>query len=299
MKKLINKKRPFFSIVMPNYNSSRTIKKTINSVNNQSYQNFELLIIDDCSTDDSTLKILKEKKNQKIKIINLKKNGGPGRARNIGIKKSRGKYIAFLDSDDIWFKDKLMKMYDCIRKNNHDVYCHYEVFMNNNLKSHVIKNGPYVKNFYQNLLTNQNCLSTSSTIVETSFIKKNKIFFNESKNFFSVEDYDYWLKLAYNNAKFYFSKKILGAYYYDQNSISSNYEKHFLNTLNVLKFHAYKSKMFKKPKKIYEIASFRFKLNNYKYELINKKNFFVIFSLIIFLLKAPNIALNHFKKKIN
>ena len=94
-------------------------------------------------------------------------------------------------------------------------------------------------------------------------------------------------------------QKILGAYYYDQNSISSNYEKHFLNTLNVLKFHAYKSKMFKKPKKIYEIASFRFKLNNYKYELINKKNFFVIFSLIIFLLKAPNIALNHFKKKIN
>ena len=62
MKKLINKKRPFFSIVMPNYNSSRTIKKTINSVNNQSYQNFELLIIDDCSTDDSILKILKEKK---------------------------------------------------------------------------------------------------------------------------------------------------------------------------------------------------------------------------------------------
>ena len=89
----MNNKSYSIDIILPNFNKSEYLKEAIESVLNQTFQNWKLYIIDDCSTDYSILNILKEKKNQKIKIINLKKNGGPGRARNIGIKKSRGKYI--------------------------------------------------------------------------------------------------------------------------------------------------------------------------------------------------------------
>ena len=112
---------------MLKYNSSKTILKTIGSIKEQSFQDFELIIVDDHSKDNSIIKISNEFKNSKIKIIKLNKNGGPAKARNIGIKKSKGKYIAFIDSDDLWFRNKLKEMHFCIISNKANVYCHIEL----------------------------------------------------------------------------------------------------------------------------------------------------------------------------
>ena len=282
---------------MPNYNSSKTISKTLDTIKNQSFKDFEIIVVDDHSTDNSTIKISHALKNYKIKLIKLNKNGGPAKARNIGIKKARGKYIAFIDSDDLWFKNKLKQMHFCIISNRANVYCHNEITKSLEGKKKVIKNGPFVKDFYYNLLTNQNCLSTSAVIIEKFFIQKNNLFFNEDRSFFSVEDYDYWMKLAKKKARFFFLNKTLGIYNFTEDSISSNYPLHYKNTLNVLKYHCYKSKNFKNSKKIYDKASYRFKINYYKYLILKKKDLFKIFKVIILVLYNPIISIQHFKKK--
>ena len=104
-----NKNTPKISVIIPTYNSEKYIRKSVNSVLNQSYQNFELLIIDDCSN-DSTYSIVKKitKNNKNVRCFKTKKNmGNPSNARNLGVKKSKGEYIAFLDSDDHWHSEML------------------------------------------------------------------------------------------------------------------------------------------------------------------------------------------------
>ena len=99
---------PLISIITPSYNSAGFITPTINSVIDQSYENWELIIIDDKSKDD-TGKLVEEfaQQNSKITLIRLDQNGGVANARNVGLAAAKGKYIAFLDSDDVWLKDKL------------------------------------------------------------------------------------------------------------------------------------------------------------------------------------------------
>lgn len=96
------------SIITPTYNSSKFIEETIKSVQNQTYKNWELLITDDCSTDNTFLILEKLAiKDNRIKIYRLIKNSGPAVARNNSIEKAKGKYLAFLDSDDLWTHNKL------------------------------------------------------------------------------------------------------------------------------------------------------------------------------------------------
>lgn len=99
----------FFSVIIPLYNKQDNVAKTVKSVLGQSFQNFELLIIDDGSTDNG-LSILKEIIDPRLKII-CKINGGVSSARNVGIKLALGEYLAFLDADDIWFSDHLAEAY--------------------------------------------------------------------------------------------------------------------------------------------------------------------------------------------
>ncbi|WP_272672291.1 MULTISPECIES: glycosyltransferase family 2 protein [unclassified Providencia] len=94
------------SIIMPCYNAEQYIKESINSVINQTYKNFELIIIDDLSTDRS-IDIIKSFNDDRIKLIQLTQNGGAGVARNTGIEAACGRFIAFLDSDDLWRPNKL------------------------------------------------------------------------------------------------------------------------------------------------------------------------------------------------
>ena len=102
-------KKNMVSIIIPIYNAKKWIKDTIENILNQTYDNFELILVDDNSK-DGTLKILKQYENKNnIKIIYLEKNVGPGIARNIGLKYAKGRYICFQDADDLWEKDKLEK----------------------------------------------------------------------------------------------------------------------------------------------------------------------------------------------
>nr|WP_314377818.1 glycosyltransferase family 2 protein [uncultured Campylobacter sp.] len=106
------------SVIMPSYNSENFIEQSIKSVQEQTYPYWELIIVDDCSQDNSA-KIIKgiAKQDSRIKFIKLKTNSGAAVARNTAIKIASGRYIAFLDSDDLWLKDKLNLQIEFMKKN--------------------------------------------------------------------------------------------------------------------------------------------------------------------------------------
>ncbi|MCT7492530.1 glycosyltransferase family 2 protein [Aliarcobacter cryaerophilus] len=123
------------SIITPSYKSEKFISQTIESVLGQTYQNWEIIIVDDVSPDNSN-KIIEEysKKDSRIKLIKLEKNSGAAVARNIAIEESKGRYIAFLDADDIWKPEKLEKQIEFMRKNNYAfTYTAYEKIDENGL----------------------------------------------------------------------------------------------------------------------------------------------------------------------
>lgn len=107
------------TIITPVYNSERFIKKTIESVSKQTYKNWELILIDDCSTDNSS-EIIQDlsKDDNRIRYIRLEKNSGAAVARNTGLEKAQGRYIAFLDSDDLWEPNKLEKQLQFMMNND-------------------------------------------------------------------------------------------------------------------------------------------------------------------------------------
>ena len=107
--------KPTVSIIIPTYNRAHLIDRSIQSVLNQTYQDFELIVVDDGST-DNTEDIIRQfqEKDKRIKYIKHDKNKGGSAARNTGIKNSRGEYIAFQDSDDEWFPEKLEKQIEII-----------------------------------------------------------------------------------------------------------------------------------------------------------------------------------------
>lgn len=110
------------SIIMPAYNAEKFIKQSIGSVLLQTYDNFELLVIDDCSN-DQTVQAVRAFDDERVKLIQLLHNSGAAKARNEGIKEAKGEFMAFLDSDDLWTKTKLADQIDFMRSNDYAFTC--------------------------------------------------------------------------------------------------------------------------------------------------------------------------------
>ena len=154
----------FFSIILPTYNDLENLKKSIRSIDRQTYKNFELIIVNDGSNDDTKL-YLSKLNIPYIKVVNLEKNsGGPATARNTGIANSSGMWLCFIDSDDFWFKRKLEVMKNMIEeKSNCDVFCHNLISKNKISKKKIkLFSGPLSANQeYKDLLTIGNKLLLS------------------------------------------------------------------------------------------------------------------------------------------
>jgi len=227
------------SVILPIYNSELYLIDALESLKNQTYKNFEVIIVDNCSNDNSIKLCIKYNKHLQIKILSIDNFGIIAKSRNLGIKSSNGDIISFLDSDDYWDKDKLLEVNNSFSKNNWDVFCHNEIAVN--VKKKFIKKMKYgtnIKNLYKNLLILGNCLSTSAVSINKSFLFRNNLFFSENKNFNTAEDYELWLNLAKFNARFNFSNKYLGYYRVDYNSNSlKNIKYHHMNVSNVLNYH--------------------------------------------------------------
>lgn len=211
------KEKEKIDIILPNYNSSLFIAETINSVLNQSYKNWKLIIVDDFS-DKKTTDILKKfSSNKKIKVFWQKKNRGAGFCRNYAIKKSNSPFIAFIDSDDIWKKNKLENQINFMKKNNFSfTYTNYETF---GKKMKKIYNPPKLN--YLNFIKN------TSIATSTMMIKREKIKSIKFTNNKICEDYYFKCKLLKKVKFAYCLKKNLTKYRIRDKSLQSNNIRNF------------------------------------------------------------------------
>ena len=207
---------PKISIIMPNYNSIDYLTSTIKSVLNQNFKSWELLIIDD-NSNLKTKKLLRTfKKYKKIKIFFLKKNRGTAYCRNFAIKKSKGNYLAFLDSDDIWNKNKLNLQYKFMTKNSHKFsYTCYKTF---GVKINYIT--PPLKYDFNKFIHNTSIATSSMMILKTitSGVK-----FTNTK---ICEDYFFKCKILKKTDAFCLNKFLL-KYRIRPDSMQSNSIKNF------------------------------------------------------------------------
>ncbi len=177
------------TIVTPSYNCSDFISKTIDSVINQSYSNWEMIIVDDKST-DNTVEIINNyvKKDNRIKLIESADNYGPAYTRNIGIKYSKGAYIAFLDSDDLWEKDKLLLQVSFMKKN--DIPFSYSGY------SIIDEAGKKITEFYPRLKVNyRDLLKTNDIGCLTAIYDVSKLGKMYMENLKTGQDLTLWLKI--------------------------------------------------------------------------------------------------------
>ena len=243
--------KPFFSVVIPTYNHEVFLEKAVKSVLNQTFTDYEIIIIDNYS-DDNTENLIKNFNNKNIKFIKNRNDGIIAKSRNIGIEQSRSEWIAFLDSDDIWWKDRLKILSDFIKKhNNYDVICNNELWINKtNNRKKISKYGPFKKNFYKILIKHGNCLSMSASIVKKKYLVENKILFSEEKDFAPYEDYDFWMQIAKDNGKFKFLDQVLGEHLFHQESwMQKNKLLLKKSTLSILRHHVFSVQNFTNKKK--------------------------------------------------
>ncbi len=238
----------FVSVIIPYYKKINHIYKTLNSVLDQTYQNFEIILIyDDANLVE--LDMINEKfgKNRKIKIIKNYKNKGAGVSRNIGIEYSTGDYIAFLDADDFWYPKKLEKQLKFMNENKYDfTFCDYK----KNFKDSIIEVKFSEKRInYKDLL--KDCKIGLSTVILNKKIISNN-FFPPLK---TKEDYVAWLKITKSGIDAYNYPEILTVWNYSENSLSSNFFQKMSDGFKV--FHFYQG--FNYIKSIYYLILLSFK----------------------------------------
>ena len=193
------------SIVVPVYNSEKYLSETINSVLQQTYNYWELLLVNDGSTDDS-MKIIERfcSEDSRIKLLN-KKNGGQGSARNLGIKNACGEYIAFLDSDDLWSSDKLEIQVNFLDQSSDvDVCFSQGVDFSASNEEVIPRNTPVGAmkvELFQKELYERSPIINSSVMVRRSILLEDFLF-DESLQAKGVEDWDLWLRIALNGNRF-------------------------------------------------------------------------------------------------
>lgn len=217
------------SIVTPNYNCFNFISQTIESVLAQSYQNWEMLIIDDCSTDGS-FQVAQQyaKKDSRIKVYQMEYNSGAALCRNKAIELSRGQYIAFLDSDDIWVIEKLEKQLTFMQENNCDFsFSEYEHIDEKGkslgIKAKIIKHLTYKKMLFH-------CFPGCLTVIYDQSIT-GKIYADDVKR---NNDHALFLRVLKNTKNAMGIQRILGLYRVRKGSISRNKFKMIKSYITVL-----------------------------------------------------------------
>ena len=213
---MANKKENKIDIILPNFNSSGYIKETIKSIIDQTFKNWKLIIVDDCSDKKTRTLLKKFSKNKRIKIYWLKKNKGAGFCRNYAIKKSKSPYLAFIDSDDIWKKDKLETQLRFMENNNYlFTYTNYETF------GKKIKFISPAKEYDFKKFVNDTSICTSTMIIKKNILKNIKFINSEI-----CEDYFFKCKiLKICNA--YCLDDYLTKYRIRKNSLQSSSLKNF------------------------------------------------------------------------
>ncbi|MDB4008038.1 glycosyltransferase [Amylibacter sp.] len=291
--------RPLVSVVIPTYNHAWCLGRAIQSVIDQTYKNWEIIIVDNNSTDNTSEIILNFTK-EHITHLKIKNNGIIAKSRNKGIKSSRGEWIAFLDSDDWWEPYKLECLFE---RNLKDVdFSYHGLNINNESNRHMwrkkIKTRKLKHPIFNDLLLYGNPIGNSSVVVRKKIIEEIG-YINSSEKMIACEDYNTWLKISKITNNFLFISEPLGHYSIHPQSASqknmstSEYEAIF----EFLKLESNTIKSLLIANIRYISGAYNCKINNY----IHARNdlVFVIFKgRYILKLKAMLLLLKLIFKKI-
>ncbi|MBI5140282.1 MAG: glycosyltransferase [Candidatus Vogelbacteria bacterium] len=238
----------FFSVIIPVYNGEKFIPAVLNSVLNQTFKRYELVIVNDGSPDNSD-EIIKEFICQypTIQITYLQQNNkGLGGARNTAIQKARGALIALLDQDDLWYPSKLAEVYKVFNEHPEvSLVCHNEAIRKSGQIVGTSSYGPNNPDMFRRLLFKGNCLSPSAVSFRKKIIDEIGYFSEDVKRVHFTEDYDFWLRIAEKRNTLYFLPAVLGEFtIHDSNYSYNDMEKIIRNTVNVLdqRFTNYRDK---------------------------------------------------------
>jgi len=248
----LNKKNPKYSIIIGAYNTKKYLRLTLNSVLNQSYKNFELIIVDDGSTDGTDELILQfAKKDSRIKPYFFKINSGKDAVhKNFAIQKAKGEYICFLDSDDLWHKDKLQIQNQHLKKNTILVctacrYINEEGLNHTNLFMHYFRKFLQSKFFDKGLVSfyMYNPVIFSSVMIKTIAMKKYML--NEKSEFVGIIDLELWLRLFQDiKEKIIFINKDLVQIRRRHNSLNRDYKRASIRSMHCVTKHFIEKKNF-------------------------------------------------------
>jgi glycosyltransferase involved in cell wall biosynthesis len=291
---------PLISIVIPTYNHAHFLHDALISVITQTYRNWEAIVIDNHSN-DNTDQVVHSFGDARIKLLKVHNQGIIATSRNKGIKEAKGKWVAFLDSDDLWYPKKLELAVDHITQNPEFDVCSTNELMVNRIDGgrRTLHHGPYCKNFYERLLLRGNCLSPSAAMVKRVFLEDNQILFREDNDFVTAEDYDFWLLLASKNARFTFIDSVQGEYTIHANNETGKLALHQKNVENVLLNHA--SKIYSSQRDsndIYIKLQCRIKILRFAEYARNKRYKLALKELISSLKSSPRFALSFIYSRV-
>ena len=216
---MIPNNMPLVSVIVTTYNRRDLLTKTIDSILNQTYKNFELIVVDNYS-DYNFLSEIKSFNDERIRPFQNANDGVIAVNRNFGINKAKGDYLAFCDDDDSWYPEKLMVCHKSFDGKTDLIYHALRVAGDNRIFSRkVLKGRNHKSPVLIDLLINGNPICNSSVIVRKSIIERIGGI-DENKEMVTVEDYNTWLKIAEITERFLYIPKILGEYLHQDKSMS-------------------------------------------------------------------------------
>jgi glycosyltransferase involved in cell wall biosynthesis len=223
---------PLFSIIIPTYNHAHLIKKCLQSLIDQQFQDWEAIVVNNFSA-DNTLEVVESFEDNRIQIINFNNKGVIAASRNEGIRNAKGEWIAFLDSDDWWYPNKLSKITQLFNKSD-IIFHNLDVNMPKGKTRKTLKGRKLREPVFEDLLTKGNQILNSSVVIRKNLIEQEG-YLNEDPNLFAIEDYDLWLRIAKITSRFNFINEALGAYWV------SNYNYSIANRKSIERMkHLYK-----------------------------------------------------------
>ena len=267
---------PLVSIIIPTYNRSKLLMECLQSILSQTYLNFEVLILDDGSTDDTEIKV--KGLDKRIVYHKLNKIGNLSLLRNYGVKHSEGGYIAFCDDDDLWFPEKLNEQLNY--SDNYNIICTNAQLIDNKGKS---RNEIYCKDFYRNTqlstihLLLRNYVVTSTVLIKKEILSENPFDMLRYKS--TAEDYELWLRLSLNNPIYFINRELVKYRIHSNLTYQhDNYPLIFTNSIDIL--NKYKKMVPGNCRKYADLGIFRFRKEYIKLNLHRKKYFIVLKELI-------------------
>jgi glycosyltransferase involved in cell wall biosynthesis len=229
---LMTQNSPRVSVVIPTFNRAADLQRALNSVLAQSYNDWEILVVDNNSTDGTDV-IVASFNDRRISIHKVNNNGVIAVSRNKGIRGAKGEFIAFLDSDDWWVPEKLEKSVNYLEQGNDLVY--HDLWIVENEEKRKFRKTVGVRNLlppvFDDLIMHGSPIANSSVVVRTELLREIKGL-SEEISLIAAEDYDCWLRIALLSDRFACIPEVLG-FYWQGTTNSSNADRKSVNLVKL------------------------------------------------------------------